>query len=339
MIAPRKYVHMFLIFSELIIIGIICLIMAIYTIRPKKHSKYIVWIASKILTVNKLIKQNNYEIYPILDINSNNIKKFYNQNYETLLKHSNKNCENYYKKYGLLDILGNIMCIPENEECPINEVIVDYDFKYDEYISKGYKVSFLERLSSGYNLYYTNKAINNKIVAKLDLFDTYPKYITEDNFIFDSDTYKRNSFETIGVSSFDDDNDWDDRDDFGGSGGDDIGAGEGGFRNLIGGYHGDEKTTRYINNSFNAIDNVDKSFQYVGNNLYIGNYIGFRDYNNKKTFMDIDLYYLFLYPFPNEISFYLCCPHVVSYIMLIVISLTRCCHKDQPNEGSNKKKL
>ena len=49
---------------------------------------------------------------------------------------------------------------------------------------------------------------------------------------------------------------WDDRDDFGGSGGVDIGAGEGGFRNLIGGYHGDEKTTRYINNSFNAIDNV-----------------------------------------------------------------------------------
>ena len=183
MIAPRKYVHMLLIFSELIIIGIICLIMAIYTIRPKKYSKYIVWIASKILTVNKLIKQNNYEIYPILDINSNNIKKFYNQNYETLLKHSNKNREKYYKKYGLLDILGNIMCIPENEECPINEVIVDYDFKYDEYISKGYKVAFLERLSSGYNLYYTNKAINNKIVAKLDFFDTYPKYITEDNFM------------------------------------------------------------------------------------------------------------------------------------------------------------
>ena len=83
---------------------------------------------------------------------------------------------------------------------------------------------------------------------------------------------------------------------------------------------------------------LNKSFQYVGNTLYIGNYIGFRDYNNQKTFMDIDLQYLFLYPFPNEISFYLCCPHFVSYIMLIVISLTRCCRKDQPNEGSNKKK-
>ena len=34
---------------------------------------------------------------------------------------------------------------------------------------------------------------------------------------------------------------------------------------------------------------LNKSFQYVGNNLYIGNYIGFRDYNNQKTFMDIDL--------------------------------------------------
>ena len=45
------------------------------------------------------------------------------------------------------------MCIPENEECPINQVIVDYDIKYAEYISKGYKVSFLEQLSAGYTLY------------------------------------------------------------------------------------------------------------------------------------------------------------------------------------------
>ena len=91
MIAPRKYVHLILIISEEAII-VACLIMIIiYEKRPSfglYQSYHLIWMCSKILTVKEIIKQNNYKIYPILDINSNNERVNYNQNYESLLKHS-----------------------------------------------------------------------------------------------------------------------------------------------------------------------------------------------------------------------------------------------------------
>ena len=161
MLAPRKRVHLLLIILEAIII-IACIFMIIlYSKRNSVDKYHQIWIGSKILTVNKIIKQNNYEIYPILDINSDKEIVNYNQNYESLLKHSGEQCEENYKKCGILDTLGNIMCIPKEDECPINEVIVDLNSKYDEYISKGYKVAYLEKLDEDYALYYTNKAIDN----------------------------------------------------------------------------------------------------------------------------------------------------------------------------------
>ena len=53
-------------------------------------------------------------------------------------------------------------------------IIVDLNSKYDEYISKGYKVVYLEKLEEDYALYYTNKAIDNEIVVKFDFYDSPP---------------------------------------------------------------------------------------------------------------------------------------------------------------------
>ena len=147
MIEPRKYVHFLLILSEVAIISACLIMIVIYEKRPYVYNNHKVWIGSKLLTVNHIINQNNYEIYPILDINSDNERITYRKNYESLLKHSGEQCEENYKKCGILDTLGNIMCIPENDECPINEVIVDLNSKYDEYISKGYKVAYLQNLT------------------------------------------------------------------------------------------------------------------------------------------------------------------------------------------------
>ena len=49
------------------------------------------------------------------------------------------------------------MCIPSQDECPINDIIVDLNSKKDEYIINGYKVGELEYLVEEYSLYYTNK--------------------------------------------------------------------------------------------------------------------------------------------------------------------------------------
>ena len=347
MIAPRKFVQMLLILLELAIITACLIMIVLYEKRPLLKAEHKIWIGSKILTVNELIKQNNYEIYPILDINSDNEKIFYKHNYESLLKHSNNNCENNYKKCGILDTLGNIMCIPENEECPINEVIVDFDTKYDEYVSKGYKVAYLENITEGYALYYTNKATDNEIVAKLNIFDSYPKYISEENFIFDEDIFKSKTF-YYGYSSDDDDDDdrdgwdWDDDDDWGGGGGGwdwDDDSGGGGFRILEEEEeekYGNSIVTSYIYSKFNEEKNLDKSLKNVSENLYIGNYLGFSDYNSMSTFMDINLHYLYFSRFPNYVSMVFCYICIIFLIILIICSLCRFFHEDKPNEGYNK---
>ena len=183
---PRQLVRGFLIFTY-VIIFCCCLIMIIKYDRTGWYHK--IWISSKILTVKNEIKNNNFELYPILNLNSSGINDIYNQNYESLLKHSGKECEDNYKKCGILDTYGNIMHIPEEEECPINDIIIDLISKKDEYDSKGYQNIQLKNIFENYTLYYTNKKIDNEIIIKILFSDEIQKFINEDNFIFDQDTY------------------------------------------------------------------------------------------------------------------------------------------------------
>ena len=62
---PRQIVHSLLILSEAIIISC-CLIMIIKYDRTS--DKEDVWMGSKILTFEKEIKKNNYNLFPILSI-------------------------------------------------------------------------------------------------------------------------------------------------------------------------------------------------------------------------------------------------------------------------------
>ena len=87
-------VHALLITSEYFII-VCCLIMIIKYDSSGKEKQ--LWICSKILTLNKEIKINNYESFPILNFDKNGGKHLYYRNYESLLNHSGKNCEADYK--------------------------------------------------------------------------------------------------------------------------------------------------------------------------------------------------------------------------------------------------
>ena len=295
MIQTWKYVYYLFILSEVLIFASLIIMMVISHRFSSVLSYDLVWMGSKILTVNQIMKKNNYEMYPILDINSYNERTYYNQNYENLLKHSKEPCENNYKKCGILDTLGNIMCIPENDECPINEVIVDLNSKNNEYISRDYKAIHLENLPNGYAIYYTNNAIDKEIITKLDFFDNPPKYISENNFIFDEETYKSEYYNTS-----EDDYDWyddwhnshdryDDR-----------------LRTLDDVIYGDEEYTEKMKSYFEQEKNLDKSYKNIFQNLYVGNYIGFNDYSSMNKYMDIDLYYLYFHSFPNDAAYVFC---------------------------------
>jgi len=81
------------------------------------------------------------------------------------------------------------MCIPNEEECPINEIIVDLESNTNLY-SSNYNITFLENLTEGYVLYYRNTATDKEIITKITLNNETPTYINSENFVFDKDTYQ-----------------------------------------------------------------------------------------------------------------------------------------------------
>ena len=95
------------------------------------------------------------------------------------------------------------MCIPKEDDCPINNMIVDLISKSNEYISKGYEYVHIENLPEDYALYYTNKEIDKEITVNYIFSEEIPKYINQDNFNFDNETY--DSHYSYGGSDYDDD--------------------------------------------------------------------------------------------------------------------------------------
>ena len=88
MIAPRKYVHLLLMISKLILIGAAVTMIIIYD-RTDWDRK--IWIGSKILTLENITKIYNKETYPYTSVNTdgeNDLIDYYNKSYESLLQHS-----------------------------------------------------------------------------------------------------------------------------------------------------------------------------------------------------------------------------------------------------------
>ena len=148
-----------------------------------------IWKYSKMKTIKKLMEKNNFETYPILYFDSNNNASLYKYNYQTLLANSSKQCQKDYKKCGILDTMGNIMCIPEEDICPINEVKIDLESKYISYTQQGYNYTYIQNLTDGYVLYYKNNETNNSIITDIKYSQEIPTYINIENFVLDQSSY------------------------------------------------------------------------------------------------------------------------------------------------------
>ena len=74
---------------------------------------------SVLLTVSKFMDKNNYETYPLLSIESIDRTTKYYYDYVSLLQDSSDKCKNGYKKCGILDTYGNIMCIHKMMNVPL----------------------------------------------------------------------------------------------------------------------------------------------------------------------------------------------------------------------------
>lgn len=105
-------------------------------------------------------------------INSNKEK----YTYKYLAKNSvpyNEECKEGYKKCGLLDTMNNILCLENDEECPINDLIItnksDVPNKFLQYSN----YSLLD-FEDGSYLFYTNEAINSHIIVEFTLSNYKP---------------------------------------------------------------------------------------------------------------------------------------------------------------------
>ena len=139
-----------------------------------------VWFCSKILTIKKIINNNNNEIKIY-----NPVSTFYysDNNYLDYLKlTSEKGCLDNLKKYGILDTYGNNFCFPSYYDCPFNDIIYDLNSKLSIYEQNGYDFAYT---FSDLNIYYKYGGPNKDIAVKNIESDSQPKYINEDNFLLD----------------------------------------------------------------------------------------------------------------------------------------------------------
>ena len=135
---------------------------------------------------------------------------FLTYNYESLLRHSNKDkCEENYKQCGILDTYGNKFCFNESLLCPVNHILIDLKSKEREYQNKGYLSFNIGNESSNVALYYTSNKIDNPIIVDIIYSYSQPKYITYKNLIIDEEPFK-NAFNDKFEIEFDDSNDDDD---------------------------------------------------------------------------------------------------------------------------------
>jgi len=96
----------------------------------------------------------------------------------------NQNCKNNYKKCGILDTNNNILCIPINEECPLNDLKIS-DVKLPNLEPEYSFVEVTESLTDSVKyIYYTNNKTDNNIIIHFELSTNNPcAYPSEHNWI------------------------------------------------------------------------------------------------------------------------------------------------------------
>lgn len=93
--------------------------------------------------------------------------------YKDLNISKNRKCPKGKKQCGILDSLGNILCLDIYDACPLN------DIKIDEHKSiKGYQSL---PLNEGKYIHFTNEMINNSIISDISAFQYEPCFYSKEN--------------------------------------------------------------------------------------------------------------------------------------------------------------
>ena len=177
----------------LITIGILISLVVSFIVVSKRVSKHeLVYYLSKIATMKNIVKINhNSKIFD--HFNSDGELEGITTKYNKLLNLiTNDGCKEGYKKCGILDTLGNALCIDNNFGCPINKLTVDLLANKSQHLNQGLKDIYNENLIYNYKFYYSNESLDGNSIVSLLFADERPKYITSSNFVVDLAAYKDN---------------------------------------------------------------------------------------------------------------------------------------------------
>ena len=238
-------------------------------------------------------------------------------------------CAENYKPCGILVTIGNILCIDEEYDCPINEMIVDLSSKKNKYLALNYEMGELSNSLYNYRLYYTNRNINGNssiILIKTEDDEEKPKFITYDSLIIDTDVME----EVFGKLKLNENNNSyynsDDVDlllriglklinlealaDLSKAFANDIA--EQNKKNV-------KKFKEFImENYINTKENNDIYYNHIGDNFYVKNYIGFKSKEDINKFMNFD-FNIYKKIFPNRLSAILAA--CSSFMLFLIISI------------------
>ena len=100
------------------------------------------------------------------------------------IKSANQSCKKNFKKCGILDTNNNILCIPINEECPLNDLKIS-DVELPDLEPEYSFVKVTESLTDSVKyIYYTNNKTDNNVITHFELSTNNPCiYPDEHNWI------------------------------------------------------------------------------------------------------------------------------------------------------------
>ena len=283
-------------------------------IDKSRSKKEIVYYLSKIATVKNIVKIN-HQSKIFNKFNEEGDLEGINIYYQKLLQLiANDTCIAGYKKCGILDTIGNILCIDEKFDCPINQINVDLKSERHKYLNKGFKEIYNENLLYNYQFYYSMNSIDNNIIVSILFSQSQPNYITISNFAIDTEAYE----DIIGAlpAVNEDNNKKNDID----KAIQDVIIGVASNSEPITGniirvvfsllsfasdkYMPNENMDdfrKYAQEKIKLEENKpDKYFVNIGENAYIKNYIGFQSIEDIETFMNFDYKKIYKKIFPSN---------------------------------------
>ena len=152
-----------------------------------QYKGFYTWQGTKVRVKSGRSTRVKTEIKPI-QINTIYQNKFFykktNKSYFDYLIDSAKgdeSCKKNYKKCGVLDSNNNTLCIPIEEDCPLNDLIISH-VQMPQLLPEYNVIEVIESLTDSVKyIYYTNNKTDNQIITYFELSADKPCIIPDEH--------------------------------------------------------------------------------------------------------------------------------------------------------------